>query len=158
MDFGNHRYTNEQNCILFDAAHIFFCPPPPHPKTVACNECHWPTHTAHDRRLGSRARCKCSALSSLTVTYITLFSTLPWKNRFYNIKIISKYVALWEKVSTAVFFSNKFTVEPFLREHHVERSSLQERPHYRKSKHKLFLSLIRCTKEEQMVLILLSGD
>ena len=37
MDFGNHRYTNEQNCILFIckcdikkiAAQIFLHPPPP---------------------------------------------------------------------------------------------------------------------------------
>ena len=43
MNFGNHRYTNEQNCILFickcdvkKLRKIVFAPhpPPPHPKTV----------------------------------------------------------------------------------------------------------------------------
>ena len=29
VDIGNHRYTNEQNCILLKTAQIFFCPPPP---------------------------------------------------------------------------------------------------------------------------------
>ena len=41
MDFGNHRYTNEQNCILFICKcdvekHLrknYFAPPP-HPKIV----------------------------------------------------------------------------------------------------------------------------
>ena len=37
VNFGNHRYTNEQNCILFICklkCKILFAPPPPNPKTV----------------------------------------------------------------------------------------------------------------------------
>ena len=40
VDIGNHRYTNEQNCILLKKkcdkkTRIIFCPPPPpNPKIV----------------------------------------------------------------------------------------------------------------------------
>ena len=45
VNFGNHRYTNGENCILYICkcdikkfvrlrSANFFCPPPPHPKTV----------------------------------------------------------------------------------------------------------------------------
>ena len=33
VDIGNHRYTNEQNCILLKKSVIFLPPPPPIPKS-----------------------------------------------------------------------------------------------------------------------------